>query len=927
MLNRILFGSALHEHADPAQRLLGVAALPADSPVFAMLLNDDPSPQVRAAAAARCGEAAVLGAALETQTDEQVRTAIADTLGRLLAQMGDGATAQAMLAAPHCTDAVRAHVVRQTENEARRRMALDAISDESVLAEIALDAPHAPARLAAAERVHGKAALERLAEGARDKDRGVARLARQRLDAIEQHAQQIATAEAILAQAAALVAQPGPIVSTAVDLERRWKALGLGEDAERHARWSAIGAELQQRFEREAEAQRAQHRIEQQTDEWLQTLQTAPAASALTEVRQAWQSLRSQAEQAHSRVALEKLDQADQQLRQWEDAAPGLAAAEALVAEAEALAADASIDDALLPSRWQALEAAARTSTLSQRFDAALQIIEQRRQTFVRATEQQQGAARQQLHAQLHLAEQALAAGQLQEARAAADHVRALRAHAGTLPKPTVQRLGRVVQQLTELERWQKFGQQSARLQLCERAEALATQTHTPVAMAREVQQLRAEWKKLDEQQAGVPKSLWLRFDGACEKAYAPAARHFAEQSARYKQAAKQREEFIGIAQLHAPTLLTEPRDWRAIDRWLHETEQTWRGTTLGSVQENTWKKLDARLKEALAPLREALNGARQQARSGRQALIDEAKLLADKGFDRDTPAQVKALQARWQTHAKSFTLPQRDERVLWESFRAACDAVFEARKKTRDALDERKQTQRRVFEELCVQLEALARTTEHDEAHLRRAQREIQDAWHKAAKESGPVPGALDGRFRAARGKVDDALRARKREQQNAVWRALLDKERLCEEFDVAARDAAAVDIDALRARWEALPALANAWEQKLLARRNAAQQALEDSGARTKWLAQLEAIGAARSAALLELELMLSIDSPAELQQERRALQLKQLRDRFKRDDTGSTGAADQIFIDWCARSGVADARDRGRAERILGAIERHR
>ena len=82
-----------------------------------------------------------------------------------------------------------------------------------------------------------------------------------------------------------------------------------------------------------------------------------------------------------------------------------------------------------------------------------------------------------------------------------------------------------------------------------------------PAKTAQEVQKLRAEWKTLDEQHAGVPKALWERFNGACEKAYAPAARFFAEQAAQRKQSRKQREEFIAAAAAHAPTLLTEPRE------------------------------------------------------------------------------------------------------------------------------------------------------------------------------------------------------------------------------------------------------------------------------------------------------------------------------------------------------------------------------
>jgi hypothetical protein len=136
------------------------------------------------------------------------------------------------------------------------------------------------------------------------------------------------------------------------------------------------------------------------------------------------------------------------------------------------------------------------------------------------------------------------------------------------------------------------------------------------------VQKLRNEWKALDQQHAGVPKSVWERFDSACEKAYAPAARHFAEMAAQRKEARRKREEFIAAATAHAPTLLAEPRDLRAVERWLRETDKTWREGDLGSVEPGAWKKFDARLKAALLPLREVLSSSRESAKAGRQALI-----------------------------------------------------------------------------------------------------------------------------------------------------------------------------------------------------------------------------------------------------------------------------------------------------------------
>jgi len=880
VLDKLFSGSRLHEHADPAQRVLGVAALPPDAPALAQLMRVDVSAEVRAAAAARCTDATALAVALAAEADPQVKAAIAVSLGRVLAA-ADDVTVRNLLGAPACSDAVRAQAALHAAGEEQRLGALAAIDDEDLLVDVALGASHAAVRIAAAERVHAPEPLGRLLDGARDRDRGVARLARRRLDAITQRNDSAAAADALLAEAEALVSQPGPVVMAAVELDRRWKVLALGDDASRRERWEEVGRRLQQRFDRENAEHRRHVQFEQRVTEWLAGLGTPPATSALPALRAEFAALRAEATDHHDAGALARLNAADAQIAQWEQAAPALAVAEALVTEAEQLAEGTPIDNAELPARWQTLDLAARTPALTRRFEAALLVIEQRRLATVRAAEQEQGAARQLLHAALHAAEQALAAGLLQDARAAADQARALKPRAGLLPKPSVQRLGRVVQQLTELERWQQFGQASARLQLCERAEALVRQAPAPAQAANEVKALRAEWKKLDEQHTGVPKSLWERFNAACEKAYAPAARHFAEQASLHKQVRRQREEFIAAAATHAPTLLAEPRDWRAIEHWLRDTGTKWRGADLGSVEPGVWKKLDAKLKAAVAPAHDALAAARHEARQEREALIAAAQELAAKAAERDTPSRVKELQARWQANAKSIALLQRDERALWDRFRAACNAVFDARTESRKEAEQQRKAQRRPVE----------------------------------ARSETPRAG------------VEEQPRARTRSDETAGLRALFERERLCEELDaiVLADNADTAAAAAVAERWSALPPLAADWEKRMLARRDAALQALADEDARYDLIDVIEENSASRRDALLEIELTLGIASPPDLQKERLAVQVRQLRDRFKRTAPGDTGGALQLLLQWCELSGVAEARDRQRCEAIVARLDR--
>ncbi|MBE0624709.1 MAG: DUF349 domain-containing protein [Burkholderiales bacterium] len=938
MISNPFSRTALHLHADPAQRILGVDALPPNSGELAQLLAADPMPEVRIAAARRCSDLAALARAWETEADAGVRLALAASLGDALAHTQDSARAQALLDADRCTDAIRTEVARRTQDGARRSAAIAAVRDEAALVELALQAGHAETRMAAAQRVQAPEGLRRLADAAKNKDHGVARLARQRMDAIRHRQEQDAEADAIIAQLEALATEPGPILTAVIELNRRWQALDADSDSARLERCDIARQAIQARFEREQSEQRARLQFERRLKEWMDALDTAApdAPEALAAMQAQLAALRDEAGERADEAALLRLEQAEQRIALWNAEIEGLAAALALVLEAERLAEATSIDHAQLPTRWQALSRTIRTPELTRRFEAAMTTVEQRRLTQIHTTQQEANLVRQQVHALLHTAEQALAAGQVQTARAAADEIKALKTAAGLLPKPSTQRLGRLVQQLVELERWESFGQQNARVQLCERAESVAAQTLDAPQLALEVQKLRGEWKALDQQHAGVPKALWERFDRACEKAYAPAAKHFAELAAHRKEARKRRDEFIAAAAAHAPTLLAEPLDWRAIERWMRETERGWREGDLGSVDPGAWKKLDLRFKAALGPLRDAMSAARERAKAGRQALIDEAAALVPRAMEREVPSQIKAIQARWQAEAKELSLAQRDERALWKQFRAACDAVFDARQSKRKEEDGRRNEHRHELQQLCAQLEALARAADKEDRELRASLRDVQEQWKQKAGAPGPDQRELESRFRKAKEALESLLSARVRSREAAVWQTLAAKERLCEELDgllragVVPGPSAAEPLAAAAAvaeRWAALAALPHAWEKKMLARRDAALAALADVGAAGKYGARLQQGAAARREGLLELELLLGMDSPPEVQPQRLALQVKKLKERFSAGTGSGALSAGERLLAWCAEPGVADALDRQRCERILARVEQMR
>src|SRR5215470_13756908 len=178
MVNKRFFGPARHEHADPARRAIAASELPPDSEELAALLATDPAPEVRVAAANRCADVGALAAAWQHEADPDVRVALASALGTVLAATHDSVKASALLDADPCTDAIRVEVARRALEMERRRRAIAAIRDEGSLIELALTAEHAETRIAAAVRVRTREALRKLLDSAKNKDKGVARVAR-----------------------------------------------------------------------------------------------------------------------------------------------------------------------------------------------------------------------------------------------------------------------------------------------------------------------------------------------------------------------------------------------------------------------------------------------------------------------------------------------------------------------------------------------------------------------------------------------------------------------------------------------------------------------------------------------------------------------------------------------------------------------------
>jgi hypothetical protein len=450
---------------------------------------------------------------------------------------------------------------------------------------------------------------------------------------------------------------------------------------------------------------------------------------------------------------------------------------------------------------------------------------------------------------------------------------------------------------------------------LIKAVEQLGTQSLGMSELAKKVGSMRDRWKALDTLSGSAPKTLWERFDAACSAAYAPAAAHFKHLADERHSNAAKADALIADAQAETARLASgEPIDWKHMALTVQRLRLAW--SHLGAIDRKDKKRLDQAFADALNVLQGPLEQQRKGEVSEREELI--AQVAALNPNDRHALDTLKALQERWQEHARALPLERKSEQALWQRFRGACDAVFAKRKESAHAADAERRAHEEAKDALSARLEQAAAGA--DAATAARLLREAAAEWHAI----GPVPRAheakVDKRYQAAVAALQHHVDVAKRHAGQAQATALRDKLRLCQELETmladAATDPAATDW---HARWSALPALAADYERALKARLDAALAAL--AGQRAAYAATLEQNRARLLQEVLRLEIAAGIDSGAEFARERLKLQVESLQSSLKSGQKGASAATQ--FLQLCALPALADARSASRIDHLFARV----
>lgn len=884
------------QHRDPAVRLSALRELAGDTPQVLELARHDGDATVRQQAIRQLSDLDALFSLYSAEADRQCREVAGKRLKRLLCSADE-----ATLPMPERLAALQrfAHeeligeVLLQTAEVEMRRQLLEQVQRPSLLAEVALGDEVAELRLRALERIERPQTLERIARQARGRDKGIARLARERLEALRAEEERPRRRLEVCATMERLVEQGAVDLVAFRRLQEEWQGLAAGGDdalCERFA--TALAA-----FERGQEARREealqllrQRELCERCEQLLQGIAAHPELNgidtAMEMLELSWSGIVAEGREPNPGLAARFHDS----LRQLKECVRDLRAAErerhtlqSLLDEANTLCSnEAQLSEAAIArieERW-GQSGGRRTTQNSHLHDAFASACARGRAILVQQREEAL-KLEQEIVAILNELEQVLREGQLQSAISLSDRVQdrinRLEGHGSSRLKGFSRRLAQARGRLHELRDWRRFGTNQAREELLARMETLPGSGLAVRALAAEIKGLQQAWRELDRKDGVAPEALWQRFEQASEAAYAPCRAHHEEQERQREESYEARSRFLEELEQGYDAIDWEKPAWEAIDKSLRRAHQRWRD--LGGVGPEQWQVLNGRFRTLAGRFEEPIERQREKEVARREGLILLVTRLADEADLSKALEQTREAQGQWRPQVTA--LPRVEQR-LWRRFKAACDAVYARQRSEQQVRRSEEQENAARKSALCERLEQLAGEPHESWERARHEAASIRQEWGSIGKLSAAAHKALEARLQRAEKAFDTADLAASEARQRVEMAQLQQRMHACEALEVLLwQGGDEALLAAAEAQWNALAPLSGAIAEVLQGRFVRTLQALRQGAA-----AAIEALKASAEdnlrqaeALLLQMEILAGLDSPAAFATERLAMQVELL------------------------------------------------
>ncbi len=839
----------------------------------------------------------------------------------------------------------------EDQQQWRQRIADAATAaDDRALLQLAHDAPAVPLKLAAIEALVQEASLRQAMHDFREHDKRLYRTAKSRWE--NTHGKRISAeeAQALIANARALLEQDAAAVNRVVELDRSWAALDatLVDESLRNE-FAALSEQLGVKVRARGEHVQAVTRWLSGIDQDMTHLQNllpgvasgeSPPGSAEPSAVALLEHVQGNPDAADVRC-IARADAASRLLAVASSVSQRAAFLQTLPA-AHQPGDEHSRDEALekqLTEQWRAFPEINETignewhSTLAARFAEWRNTVTHERELEQAALSAEERERRREQNKQrlqaierdVEAAEAAHAGGHV------ADLTRLLAVIDTALKRGIVnaglhQRIEVLRAEQRRLHDWQRWGGRQSREQLVTEAQVLAEAASGKVAVkphADAIDKLRNRWKELDKLGAASNQVMWLTFNGALKKAYAPVSAHLEKLKAERGENLTKREQIVQTltqAAVKFFPVTTEGTaaptpDWRAVGHALEEARASWR--KLGPVEHTVPRReqkgddaITTRYAAAVQALDAPLKNAHSDARGKREALTKAVQDLQPSAQARDVVDKVKKIQSQWQSVAKTMPLPRRDENALWTTFKTATDAIFTARDAARLTAETEANEKLKARNAIVETVSALASVNSAQD--IKRGLQDADAAWRAAPEAPRPQLAKLDARYRAARDSASKRISDLGRHAEQARYDALLSALALCDERE--ASDGNTEQHSEQETRWNAIEHLPTAWKTRLDVR--------FQGGAATSSAKKGETL----EDMLLNLEVVCSIDSPDNFLAARQRLKMLALKNAMegRQHTTASPADIERWMLD-AAASARPDALSRERLAKIIAAVRR--
>ncbi len=507
--------------------------------------------------------------------------------------------------------------------------------------------------------------------------------------------------------------------------------------------------------------------------------------------------------------------------------------------------------------------------------------------------------------------EQHVEQGQVNDAQRLWDKVQgAIKNADDDLKKELQDRVSPYKARIKELTDWKNFAATEKKKELIVAMQALIDGQLHAADKAKRIKTLQDEWKKLGHSLHN--DALWNEFNDLAHKAFEPCKEYFKERKTKLHSNLEERNKICAQLEELLPTLTAENINIANLNKIETKALEDWK--LYAPVEQAKIKKLQKRFNNVLTALRQFKRKSLQSNAARKLELIAQAEQLDTVENVQEAMAEAKKLQALWKGIGPS---PYKDDRNHWNSFRAACDKIFNKRsaepaadkpsRSARSGADANGTTANAgsaagrarpplnpavaAARDHLKKISDLVGQSSEELAQSRRLFTELKDAFHNMlTPDMKHEKKALLEQFDKLSKTYDAKLRAAPDKKSLQLIGQVRTKAEFCEklESDVLAGKNMADDVDAIEEQWRALGRLADMMQEQTLEQRF---YSIAHGGADARLLKKQSKDNEDKARELcIAAEIHAGIDSPDADKPLRMQVQLKQLKSSFGRGGSKS-------------------------------------